>query len=541
MEHPCGARNAFAIGRIAPHNATVERNITMTKRVLIVDDEWRTLQGEAQRVKTCGLDVEVVGLAENAAKALALVHSERPDIILCDIHMPDIDGIAFTIQAKDVDPNIAVIFISGYSDREYLRTAIRIGVIDYLFKPVNDAEFLSAMRRAIERSDLARRRQREETALIDQTLLRTLLHSNDEALLKGILPDGRTAGHYIVVYAAHSARSMREHTRQQFNMFALHMMSTLSQSLALRYTALREEDAMILLVGQETAQPLLTHALQAVCEAMFDSLPEARAHISIGIGRQFDDLLQANRSFTEAVEAQRLSFFRGAGAVILHSDRRQLRYAIPEEQVARMLRAIEESRMLSARDQVDVLFARLKNAEATPIAHILGFAERIADALAREYARMLPGKALFQAGECRQWLEEISTLDALQKQLQGVFTRVADDTLLGHGGQSAVYNAMHYIWANVHSDLSIKAIAAHVYLSPTYFCALFKNVMGQTVNQYIQQVRIERAQKLLDESDLSIYEVARAVGYQGSRYFAKVFVTTTGLHPSAYRKRPRDV
>lgn len=98
---------------------------------------------------------------------------------------------------------------------------------------------------------------------------------------------------------------------------------------------------------------------------------------------------------------------------------------------------------------------------------------------------------------------------------------------------------MHYIWSNVDGDLSIKAIAEHVYLAPTYFCALFKSVTGHTVNQHIQQVRIERAQKLLDDNTLSIPEIAQAVGYQNSRYFAKVFASVTGQHPSAYRKRLR--
>lgn len=279
----------------------------MTKRVLIVDDEWRTLEGEAQRVARCGLDVEVVGLAENAAKALDLVRQAHPDIVLCDIHMPDMDGIAFTIQAKELDPSLAVIFISGYSDKEYLRTAIRIGVVDYLFKPVDDAEFLAAMRRAMERNDQARAQGQAQPALIDQAIFRTLLQSNDEALLQGILP--QMQGQYVVVYAAPTAMQLNDLTRQQLNMFALHMTSSLSQAQGLRYTSVREQYAITLLVGQDWSEDSLETRVQAVCEAMLESLPEARSLLSIGIGGQYDALAQTSRSFAEAVEAHRLTFF----------------------------------------------------------------------------------------------------------------------------------------------------------------------------------------------------------------------------------------
>mgnify|MGYP001214515674 CR=1 FL=1 len=85
-------------------------------------------------------------------------------------------------------------------------------------------------------------------------------------------------------------------------------------------------------------------------------------------------------------------------------------------------------------------------------------------------------------------------------------------------------------------DLTLPDIAKEVYLSPNYMAAMFKKETGETVNDYMTRVRIERAKRLLLDPALSVTDVADAVGYRDSNYFSKLFKKMTGYSPKEYRE-----
>ncbi len=107
--------------------------------VFIVDDEQIIREG------LCGYDwasvgFDVVGHASNGQAALELIRESRPDVVLTDIRMPYLDGLELGKQVKQDLPDAKVVLLSGYSDFEYAKKAIGIGVAEYLVKPINIAE-----------------------------------------------------------------------------------------------------------------------------------------------------------------------------------------------------------------------------------------------------------------------------------------------------------------------------------------------------------------------------------------------------------------
>jgi two-component system response regulator YesN len=95
------------------------------------------------------------------------------------------------------------------------------------------------------------------------------------------------------------------------------------------------------------------------------------------------------------------------------------------------------------------------------------------------------------------------------------------------------------IHKSYHLNLTIQQLAADVFMSPGHLQTLFKKETGQTINDYITYVRLQRAQALLDEPSIKIYEVANQVGYQDTYYFTKIFKKTVGVNPNEYRERLR--
>jgi len=105
-------------------------------KLLIVDDERNTREGLIECIDWPKLGVSRIEQAEDGAAALEKAKSFKPNIIICDIRMPKMNGLEFSGSIKNFLPESKIIFLSGYSDKEYLKTAIKLQAVDYIEKPV---------------------------------------------------------------------------------------------------------------------------------------------------------------------------------------------------------------------------------------------------------------------------------------------------------------------------------------------------------------------------------------------------------------------
>ena len=108
--------------------------------------------------------------------------------------------------------------------------------------------------------------------------------------------------------------------------------------------------------------------------------------------------------------------------------------------------------------------------------------------------------------------------------------------LPGNSAISLVEKAVRYIEENFHLGLSLEDVAQQVYLSPCYFSRLFKQVKGWSFSEYLTQVRMEEARRLLINTDCQISEIASRIGYRDARYFSQVFKRNEGCTPISYRR-----
>ena len=99
-----------------------------------------------------------------------------------------------------------------------------------------------------------------------------------------------------------------------------------------------------------------------------------------------------------------------------------------------------------------------------------------------------------------------------------------------------IYKAKEWIHNNLSEGITIKKVADHVYLNPTYLCEYFKAQTGETVLNYVTKTRLKKAMELLEKTDLKIYNVSVRVGYQDTKYFGRLFKQWTSQSPSQYRE-----
>ena len=97
--------------------------------MIVVDDSEQTRRGISESVNWEMTDIEIVGEASDGLEAMVLIHDTDLDIIICDVRMPKLDGIALINEVLPSHPSLQVLFLSGYSDKEYLKNAIKLNAV----------------------------------------------------------------------------------------------------------------------------------------------------------------------------------------------------------------------------------------------------------------------------------------------------------------------------------------------------------------------------------------------------------------------------
>ena len=109
-------------------------------KIMLVDDEEEVRKSIIRKIPWEDTGFEVIGDAENGKDALEKIEMNEPDVVLTDIRMPYMDGLAMAERIRQTHPSIKIVIFSGFDEFEYAKKAIKLNVIEYILKPVNVEE-----------------------------------------------------------------------------------------------------------------------------------------------------------------------------------------------------------------------------------------------------------------------------------------------------------------------------------------------------------------------------------------------------------------
>ena len=165
-------------------------------RLLIVDDEKTTREALAEHIPWCELGIDIVRTARNGLEALEMIKQSKPDIILTDVRMPKMDGVELVKALRPLAQACKVIFLSGFADKEYLKSAIQYQALSYIEKPINIGEVVEVITKAVNLCREETKKQnaldkllREKRTIMRQEMARELAAGNAE-VLKTAFEDG---------------------------------------------------------------------------------------------------------------------------------------------------------------------------------------------------------------------------------------------------------------------------------------------------------------------------------------------------------------
>jgi two-component system response regulator YesN len=502
-------------------------------KVFLTDDEPFILDGLRDALDWSSFELEIVGTAENGQSALEKLREMRADILITDISMPVMNGLELIREARSIYRDLHVIILSGFNDFDYLKQGMRLGIENYLLKPINLNELKATLEGIIEKLD-SRIKGSQDWLQEDIGVLRDNIVNR---WLRGEIGPGELH---------ERAEMLGLDLDKEWIQVALGEGSFHKEALRLELHRLAERDGFgIPFTDRDGTAGVVMfpehpeHGEKIVRE-LLDLLQSALPgeDIRISIGDVVSGEEQAGHSYEQAKKAMEFAFIHpklelleyvSLANQLLSADKS---LSLDWSDYAKLLAAKETDRMHA---KIDEDFARLAEAPGMTPARLQNAALELILHLKLELGaiKKTTETELIREDTARRVMgaETLSAMTAIVKEIG----EIAVDSLVSDTKSPVIGQILAKIHENCAEELSLKSLSAKYNIHPVYLGRLFQKETGDSFSEYLNRFRIERAKELLGNPALKVNEIARMVGYWEMGYFYKQFKKHVGVSPTEYK------
>lgn len=539
-------------------------------KVFLVEDEMVIRRGIKNSIDWEKEGYIFCGEASDEELAYPMIIKEKPDILITDIRMPFMDGLELCKLVKKELPNIKILILSGYDEFDYAKEAIRLGVTEYLLKPISSGKLLEALngvsesiRREKEDKDLVRKymeEMRENTEHEKQKFFEQMIAGN--LSMADALETGKkyemnlSAGMYNLLLFRFT---LGEENRKSGELLgeAEYAIEKLTERLEYVFEFQRgvEGWAFLLMADNEEQMSERVKELSKDLEEIMKNYSTI-AYFG-GIGQPVARLRELEESFREAERALAARFTMELNRIISVEDIRMAQNVDTLDDIEiTSFGEIEKTRTMlekflnnGAEDEIDEFVDVYINELPE---------ENLKSVLMRQYIIMdayivmmsfcekiegIEGEMQAQSEELKNSMKTIQTLEEIKNYIRMLLKKIIGvrDTISGRRYSDIIEIAKDQIRKTYMSDeISLNTIAAEVGMSPSYFSSIFSKEMGKTFVEYLTEIRMDRAKELLMCSSMKTSEIGYEVGYKDPHYFSYIFKKTQNCTPKEFRARGKE-
>lgn len=520
----------------------------MLIKLLVADDESTTRSGIIKHIKWKELGIDCVKEAKDGIEAVEIAYEFEPDIIISDIRMPGLNGIEVATKLREKFTNCKIIFLSGYSDKEYLKAAIKLSAVNYVEKPIDLIELKEAIQKAVNllKEDALNMTLSENLNLLKQRLVQNLIQSDVKieegyklsSLLKSSMLNKKSfsvVNINIVNLKEDNNIDKRINTEEFSEIVDKHFENV--EHIA----AFKDNKNFIIILSDDNERENQIESLKKVLDQYIEEKKVNDIKLFYAVGKKVFGVEQIHKSYNSAVNAIKKLFFYGYERVVYSKEELDGVYQIQESICEDFVKYIGDGNEKEAIFYIESLCFDIKNFTNTSVKDIKNMFLNLTLELIYEAERRGIYFSEEEQQENRYIWDLISSFNTLEELKEYIIDKISNTLRKFKELQNScrsVFEVKKCIRKNYsHSELSVKSLAEEVYLTPTYLSALFKKETGQNISDYIVEVRIEKSKEFLKNNKLKLQEVARNVGYNDSNYYAKAFKKMEGVTPSEYREK----
>ncbi|MBM7567258.1 response regulator [Paenibacillus sacheonensis] len=539
-------------------------------RLLIVDDEPIIVEGLFDLFQAYGAFPLEVYRAYDGEEAYEIARRMRIDILLTDIEMPGLNGIELNRSVHRLWPDCRTVFLSGYIDFGYVQASLRGGALDYVLKTEGDEAIIAVVEKAIH--------QINEQLQVEQLI------ANAEKQVSAAQPLLRKEYLLELLSGEQSTEASR---RQQFA--ALHIPLQADQPVFLvagridywrngiqqkdktLYTYsvnnIFEEfvshsyhivhlpyasDRMLWLVQLRRSNADNGDAMDAghACRYLLETMESIQSACASYLSLSCSFVVSSQAYGWDAIPArfERISllFSRGLGLgnEMILSDQHLLSGESRQERTkVKRIHLLGQYLERKEPDKFYALYDEIMHETVDQPSVQSGAALEIFYSLTAIFIAYLNERDLLQRVSSEINVNPLLSFQehASLRDMSAYFRKLAEKLFeQGKDENAQITNEVvrlvrSYIGDHLSKDLSLERLAQVVHLAPFYLSRLYKQQTGQTISDYIGEIKIARAKQLLTHSAMKIHEVGSEIGYDTSSYFTRFFKNATTFTPQEFR------
>ncbi len=514
-------------------------------RIIVVDDEPIILSGIRHLIDWEKEDAEIIGVARNGAEAFSLIESEHPDIVITDIRMPVMDGLALVEKCTAVYPDIVFIILTSLAEFSLAKEAVGYGVAEYLLKTeLGSKELITALDKAKKERDRrshfsqARNGEGEESleSIVSSLFLLRDIPAETRAILSrhGVLSSFAFVSVVFQFPAASLEKEWEASGYCTLNSWEYDVISNILPSIFPSFFSVAPPAGKLSTfiffipgIKKETWQAVVSRFADKVTKASEMVTGLAVNVLSTDIYSDKDSLRDARAS----MERKLMAYYLDKSESDLSPASLDIEAVFP-----RLESAIIEKDSIACRAAFNQIIAAVRD-----IDHSISQLEFALSALKSAVSSGLSSLGLSPSSG----LEDIFSLsDFISKRSEGL--SIVEDTeisvleLIGSTSGSlgnVADRAREYILDHITEKITLSDVAAYANVSPGYMSKSFNRIMGVSLVDYINKNKVEKAKEMMMNGDDSVADMALSLGFSNIYYFSKVFRKVEGIPPTDYMRK----
>lgn len=500
-------------------------------KILIVEDEIKTLYGIEKLITQLQGDFEVVGKARNGIEGVSLALEERPDLIMTDIRMPEMNGLEMIKTLKEQKFSCKYLILSGYADFQYAKEAMSLGSVDYLLKPIT-RESLDESLKKIEKLIRSEKSSISITSFSTQELFARVFLApelNVEQVKREF--ESRFKEHAALhLLLVKGENRFVDSTREMIVSKFQNLESEREPLICWEHGS----DSIYMLFQQEKEESIKRIVKQRITELRQLSMNNIVFCFKSFCG--IENLDAAGRTVRD-YSGWNLSL--NVPYMIDESLIKQIyikKFVYPSDIEQEIIHKINAGNLDMVEKDIQDFVAYLKKDTYSYL--------EIREALVCLTVSILYAIRRSSYGVYEN-ISHLNLMDWIHKLLfVEHYTQIIINVLRQYkhyleGFRRDVHplikKALMVIDREFKEELSVDDMANRLHVTPEYLSSLFIRELGIKFTTYCTQKKIEHAKNLLTETNIKIYEVAEESGYTDVKYFCKVFKKYTGMSPGEYR------
>lgn len=508
--------------------------------LVIIDDEYFFRNSLKHALDWEEHGFRIIGDANNGKSGLELIIEKQPDIAIIDINMPVLNGLQLIEKLAEQELFCKYVLLTGYNEFKYAQKAIRLGVSEYILKPVDISLLLESLN-TLKEDILTEREKKLHMKTLEKQYNIHIKENFFLDLINGYLSFNKT----------HLASYLKELNIQipfeNYMVFVLDFSKVSSDRLAKLRSFLQESIskysiAEVFLTGHsqicviEESDSSLTSHKQGTHIRTYLSSAELDYHI--GISTIYHSVEEIIIAYNEARLCLKNALSRGT-PVLSSNQISTAFYHISEEKMISLKKEIRLRNLSGVEKHLNALYKEFRKNELSHDNIVFCTYELLSClfSVLNEQASInyLPEQS---SQNIFDTINSLRSFDELQLWLTSLFRNrlsgspTANEEEASVSGRIEQYIREHY----KEPELSIDIIATKLFLNYSYICYCFKRDRGITINDYVNQIRLEKALELFHSGLDNVSYVSEQTGFNNSGYFSKKFKKAFGLSPSEYIK-----